>query len=67
MNGNFSGGARGFWIENGRIAFPVKGLTIAGRAFEMLNNIEVVGNDLDLNRGFTTPTFRIKELQIGGE
>ncbi len=67
VNGNFSGGASGFWIENGKIAFPVKGLTIAGTAEEMLNGIDVVGNDLDLNRSFTSPTFRIKLMQIGGE
>jgi PmbA protein len=67
VNGNFSGGARGFWIENGRIAFPVKGLTIAGSAFDMLDQIDMVGNDLDLNRSFTAPTIRIREMQIGGE
>ncbi|HDJ22979.1 MAG TPA: hypothetical protein ENF17_03700, partial [Candidatus Aminicenantes bacterium] len=63
----FSGGASGYWIENGRIAFPVKGLTIAGVGLEMLMSIDMVGNDLDLNRGFTAPTFRIPLLQIGGE
>jgi len=67
VNGNFSGGASGFWIEEGKIAFPVKGLTIAGSAFEILNNIDMVGDDLDLNRSFTSPTFRIKLMQIGGE
>jgi PmbA protein len=66
VSGNFSGGASGFWIENGQISFPVKGLTIAGSAFEMLNNIDMLGNDLDLNRSFTAPTFRITEMQIGG-
>lgn len=67
VNGNFSGGAAGFWIEEGKIAFPVKGLTIAGTADEMLNGIDMVGNDLDLNKTMTAPTFRIKLLQIGGE
>lgn len=67
VNGNFSGGASGFWIKNGRIVFPVKGLTIAGTAEEMFNNIDRLGNDLDLNRGFTAPTIRIKSMQIGGE
>ncbi len=66
VNGNFSGGATGFWIENGKIAFPVKGLTIAGKADEMLKAIDMVGTDLDLNRSFTAPTFRIPNLQIGG-
>ncbi|OQX96270.1 hypothetical protein B6I21_01375 [candidate division KSB1 bacterium 4572_119] len=67
VNGNFSGGANGFWIKNGRIAFPVKGLTIAGTAEEMLNGIDMVGNDLDLTRSFTAPTIRIREMQVGGE
>jgi PmbA protein len=67
VSGNFSGGANGFWIEKGKILFPVKGLTIAGKAEHMLKNIDMVGNDLDLNRGFTAPTLRITEMQIGGE
>ena len=67
VNGNFSGGASGFWIKNGKIVYPVKGLTIAGTADEMLNGIDMVGDDLDLNRSFTAPTFRIREMQIGGE
>ncbi len=67
VNGNYSGGAEGLWIENGAIAFPVKGLTIAGSAAEMLNGIDMVGNDLDLNRGTAAPTFRVASMQIGGE
>ncbi|MBN2416900.1 TldD/PmbA family protein [bacterium] len=67
VNGNFSGGASGFWVENGRISFPVKGLTIAGAAGDMLTGIDMVADDLDLNRTFTAPTFRIREMQIGGE
>jgi PmbA protein len=67
VNGNFSGGAEGLWIENGTVAFPVKGLTIAGTAAEMLNGIDMVGNELDLSRGTTAPMFRIREMQIGGE
>jgi PmbA protein len=67
VNGNFSGGASGYWIEDGEIVFPVKGLTIAGTAFRMLSDIDMGANDLDLNRSFTGPTFRIASLQIGGE
>ncbi len=67
VNGNFSGGVSGFWVENGKVVFPVKGLTIAGTAEEMLIGIDMLGNDLDLNRSFTAPTIRIKEMQIGGE
>lgn len=66
VNGNFSGGATGFWIEKGKIVHPVKGLTIAGTASKILNNIDMIGDDLDLERTFTAPTFRIAEMQIGG-
>jgi PmbA protein len=67
VNGNFSGGAGGFWIEDGQIAFPVKGLTIAGPADAILNGIDMVADDLDLDRTMTAPTFRVRLLQIGGE
>lgn len=67
VTGNFSGGATGFWIEKGRIVHPVKGLTIAGSAEEILNGIDMMGNDIDRNRTFAAPTFRIKEMQIGGK
>jgi len=67
VSGDFSGGAAGFWVEDGKIAFPVKGLTIAGTAEEMLNGIEMVASDLDLNRSLTAPTILIRSMQVGGE
>ena len=67
VSGNFSGGASGFWIINGEIAHPVKGLTIAGKASDILNGIDMMGSDLDMNRTFSAPTFRVAEMQIGGK
>jgi PmbA protein len=67
VNGSFSGGAFGFWIEDGVIAFPVEGLTVAGTATEIFAGIDLVANDLDLDRTLTAPTFRVTEMQIGGE
>ena len=67
VSGNFSGGASGFWIENGAIAYPVKGVTVAGRAFDILAAIDMMGNDIDMNRSFAAPTFRVAEMQIGGK
>jgi PmbA protein len=66
VNGNFSGGATGFWIENGRIVHPVEGLTIAGSAKQILNGIDMMGNDRDMNSSFASPSFRVAEMQIGG-
>ena len=65
VNGQFSGGASGLWIEGGEVVHPVRGVTIAGSAEEMLGSIDLVGNDLDLNRRLAAPTFRIPLLQIG--
>jgi PmbA protein len=67
VNGNFSGGASGFWIVNGEIAAAVKGVTIAGKAFDILNGIDMMGNDIDMNNTFASPTFRVAEMQIGGK
>ncbi len=67
VSGNFSGGASGLWIEKGEFVHPVKGITIAGPASEILNSLDMLGNDLDLTRTNAAPTFRIAEMQIGGK
>ncbi|MBN1387974.1 MAG: TldD/PmbA family protein [Bacteroidales bacterium] len=67
VNGNFSGGASGFWIEKGKIVHPVKGLTIAGKASDILNDIDMMGTDIDMNDTFASPAFRVREMQIGGK
>jgi PmbA protein len=66
VTGNFSGGATGLWIENGKIVHPVSGLTIAGSAEEILWGIDKMGNDIDREQSFACPSFRIREMQIGG-
>jgi PmbA protein len=66
VTGNYSAGATGFWIENGNIQHPVIGLTIAGQGRDILNGIDMMGNDIDMNRTFAAPTFRVAEMQIGG-
>ena len=45
----------------------MRGLTIAATAAAMLEGLDLIGDDLDLNRGVTAPTFRVAEMQIGGE
>ncbi|MGB8492229.1 MAG: metallopeptidase TldD-related protein, partial [Bacteroidales bacterium] len=67
VSGNFSGGASGLWIVNGEIAHPVRGVTIAGKAFDILGAIDMVGNDIDLNRTDASPSLRIAEILIGGK
>lgn len=45
ITGDYSRGAAGFWVENGVLAYPVDGITIAGNLKTMFAAIETVGND----------------------
>lgn len=65
--GDYSVGASGLWIENGKIAFPVQGITIAGNVVEMFNGIEAVGNDLVMRSGVNAPTLKVKSMMVAGE
>jgi PmbA protein len=45
VTGDYSRGASGFWVEKGKIAFPVQEITIAGNLKDMLMGIEAIGAD----------------------
>jgi PmbA protein len=64
--GDFSQGAEGIWIENGALAYPVSGFTIAGSFREMLQNIVMIGEEIDWKTNVTSPPFKISELVISG-
>ncbi len=64
--GDYSKGAYGIWIENGRLTYPVAEITVSGNLGDMLKNIEMVGNDLVFDRSTTAPTIKIKEMTISG-
>jgi len=64
--GDFSSGAKGFWIENGVVAHPVKNVTIASNLLAMLSGIDAVGTDLFHRFGRVGPTFRVNEMKVGG-
>ncbi len=65
--GDYSVGASGLWIENGKIAFPVQGITIAGNVVEMFNGIEAIGSDLVFRGRVNAPTLKIGKMMIAGE
>jgi PmbA protein len=50
VTGDYSRGAAGYWVENGKIMHPVSEVTIAGNLNDMLRSIRAVGADVD-NRG----------------
>jgi PmbA protein len=66
-SGTYSRGARGFYIENGEIAYPVEEFTIAGTFPEMLAGIDAVANDLRFDGAVVSPSFRIAEMTISGD
>ncbi len=66
VTGDFSRGAVGFWIENGKLAFPVAEINIAGNMKDMLANISQVGNDLEFLFTVASPTIRIDDMMVSG-
>ncbi|MES2364185.1 MAG: metalloprotease TldD [Pseudomonadota bacterium] len=69
-----------FWVENGKILYPVKGATIVGSGPECLKKVSMIANDMALDSGVGTcgkegqsvpvgvgqPTLRIDGLTVGG-
>jgi PmbA protein len=64
--GDYSRGAAGFWIEGGKLAFPVTEVNISGRMDEMLRDIDAVGNDPQTFGSTTAPTVRISRMTVSG-
>ena len=69
-----------YWVENGKIQYPVKGATIVGNGPDALTRVKLIGNDMRLDSGVGTcgkegqsvpvgvgqPTLRIDGLTVGG-
>jgi len=66
VTGDYSQGAVGHWIENGRLAHPVHEVTIAGNLREMLMDIDAVGSDLVFRGASASPTLRIRKMTVSG-
>ena len=67
VNGDYSRGAAGLWIENGEPAYPVSEITIAGNLKEMFQNVAYVGSDLEFRGSVSAPTVAIGEMTISGQ
>lgn len=80
-NGKFVFSAsEAYMIENGKVAYPVKGATLIGNGPDILQRVSMVGNDMDLDSGVGVcgkegqsvpvgvgqPTLRIEEVTVGG-
>jgi PmbA protein len=67
VTGDISRGAFGLWVEKGEIVYPVSEITISGNLGDILNKIEMVGNDLDFRVPVAGPTVLVQELTVAGE
>jgi PmbA protein len=65
VTGDYSRGASGFWIENGKRSYPVSEVTIAGNLIEMFQTL-LPANDLEFRFGTNAPSVRVEGLTVAG-
>jgi PmbA protein len=65
VTGDYSRGASGFWIENGKLVWPVSGITVAGNLKDMFLNM-TQANDLQFKSSTNAPTVRIEGMTVAG-
>jgi len=72
--------SQAYWVEKGKIQYPVKGATLVGNGPDALTRVSMIGNDMALDPGVGTcgkegqsvpvgvgqPTLRIDGLTVGG-
>ena len=66
VTGDYSRGASGFWVENGRIAYPVQEITIAGNLRDMFMGIQAVGADAYTFGSKTVGSVLIDRMTVAG-
>lgn len=67
VNGDYSRGAAGFWVEHGEIQYPVQEITIAGNLLDMYRQLVAVGNDVLIRGSRITGSILIGEMTIAGD
>jgi PmbA protein len=66
VTGDFSRGAEGFLIENGKLGRPVGEVTISANLDDILKRIDAVGDDLDSRSSTICPSFRVSRMTVAG-
>lgn len=66
VTGDYSRGASGLWIENGKLTYAVEEVTIAGNLREMFDNITAIGDDLVFRGSIAAPTLRVDGMTVAG-
>lgn len=65
VTGDYSRGAAGFYIKDGKISFPVSEITIAGNLIAMYENL-IPANDLEFRYGTNSPTLCVENMTVAG-
>ena len=66
VTGDYSRGAAGFWVENGAIAYPVDGITVAGNLKDVFAGIEAVGRDVDPRSHIGCGSILVGRMTVAG-
>jgi PmbA protein len=64
VNGDYSQGAAGFWVENGQIQYPVDEFTIASNLQDMFAGIQAVGSDVDVRGNIRCGSVLLDKMMI---
>lgn len=67
VTGDYSRGATGFWVENGKIQYPINEITVAGNLKEMYQNIVAIGNDIETRSNIQCGSILIEKMSIAGK
>ncbi len=67
VTGDFSVGALGWWIKNGKKAHPVQGVTIAGNIIKLLAEVDAVADDIRFVGQVGSPSLRVPRIDISGD
>lgn len=67
VTGDYSRGAAGFWVENGEIAYPVNEVTIAGNLTNIFNQIQAIGDDVDVRGTVRCGAVLVDALTLAGQ
>lgn len=66
VTGDYSRGAAGFWVENGKIQFPVHEITIAGNLKDMLMGIQEIGSDILVRGSKHCGSILVDRMTVAG-
>jgi PmbA protein len=66
VTGDYSRGAAGFWVEDGRIAYPVHEITIASNLRDMLKGVVAVGADTFTMGAKTLGSILVDRMKLAG-